>query len=56
MSRFGGLSERLTKRPEPAAEAQQPTEDRMPIAAAGQGRRPAREGKKFVGGWYSKGA
>jgi hypothetical protein len=50
MGRFGGLSTKLSDT-KAAAEA-------MPVESAElsaqKPRRPAREGKKFLGGWYSK--
>jgi hypothetical protein len=50
MGRFGGLSTKLSDA-KAAAEA-------MPVESAElstqKPRRPAREGKKFLGGWYSK--
>jgi hypothetical protein len=51
MSRFGGLSGRLSEgKANATAVSTEPAE--LPVQE--RARRPAREGKKFVGGWYSK--
>jgi hypothetical protein len=52
MSRFGGLSSKLS---DAKAAAEPVSIEPVELPTQEKGRRPAREGKKFLGGWYSKG-